>query len=100
MPKTFSVDAATAALTDLLTAIRNPTPASPIAGIDTEKISALETLTTIFQTPDEPKNDQSTDEPVPIPVCTVPAKIPRVGTYPEKIWAHHTRTWHVPRTTA
>ena len=33
MPKTASVDAATAALTDLITAILNPAPASPLAGI-------------------------------------------------------------------
>ena len=38
MPKQSSVDAATAAITDLLTAIRNPTPSSPFASIDTEKL--------------------------------------------------------------
>ena len=83
MPKTSSVDAATAAITDLLTVIRNPAPASPFAGIETEKLSALDTLTTIFQTPDEPYHEQSTDEPAPITVQSVPATLPRVGTPPE-----------------
>ena len=84
MPKPLSVDAATADLTNLLTAIRNPAPAIPLAGIDTEKLSALENLTTVFQTTYEPNHDQYTDEPFPIPVRPVPAKIMRVVTPPEK----------------
>ena len=83
MPKTCSDDAATTAITNLLTAIRNPAPASPISGIDTKKLSALEALTTIFQTPDEPNHDQSTDKTFPILVRPVSDKLPRVGTPPE-----------------
>ena len=92
MLKASSIEAATVAITDLITAIRNTAPASPFAGIDTEKLSALETLTTIFQTPDKPNHDQSTDKPVPIPVQPVPAKLPRVGTPLKKMQTHHTRT--------
>ena len=38
MPKTFSVDAATAYLNELITAILNPAPASPFSAIDTKKL--------------------------------------------------------------
>ena len=83
MPKTFSVDAATAYLNELITAILNPAPASPFSAIDTKKLPALETITTIFQTPDKPNHEKSTDKPVPIPVRPVRAKLPRVATPPE-----------------
>ena len=92
MPKTLSVDAETAALNDLLIAIQNPAPMSPFAIIDNEKLLALETLTTIFQTPEEPNHDQSTDEPVPIPVRPAPPNF-RGWAHPLKhMQAHHTQT--------
>lgn len=50
LPKTASIDAATAAANDLIEALRNPAPADPFAGLNTEKLAALGDLADIFKT--------------------------------------------------
>ena len=58
MPKTASNEAATAALTDLIVAVHNLAPAGTFSGIDTEKLSVLQTLATIFSTKSEDKTPE------------------------------------------
>jgi hypothetical protein len=49
MPKTSSVDAATAAARDLIYALQNPHPAAPIAPLADEHRKGLQNLAEIFQ---------------------------------------------------
>ena len=83
MPKNASNDAATVALTNFIAAVRNPAPTSLFSGIDTEKLSVLQTLATIFytksddETPELPKSPSKPALPAPNPY---PARPPRVET--------------------
>lgn len=76
MPKTSSIDAASAAATDLINALRNPTPASPLAGIDPTKLSALRELAVIFQSSTTPSL------PPPTATATTPNVPPTPPTTP------------------
>jgi hypothetical protein len=49
LPLTSAADDATAAARDLVDALRNPAPKTPFAGIDPEKLNALNKLATIFR---------------------------------------------------
>ena len=75
MPKTASIDAILAAARELSSALQNPAPATPFAGIDDIKLAALQKLAKIFQPPtanEEPPTEVA-------PEAVIPVQLPRVG---------------------
>ena len=81
--KTASNDVATTNLTDFIAAVRNPANAITFSGIDTEKLSALQTLATIFSTKSEDKTPELPKSPAKTylpPANPDPARPTRVET--------------------
>jgi hypothetical protein len=76
MPKTSSADTALRAALDLIDALRNPTPAAPIAPIGLQQLQALHQLADIFRAALPPT------PAAPPRVPTPPATPPRVPTPP------------------
>ncbi len=57
MPKTSSADAASAAATALIHALRHPAPASPFPNLGDDQLAALDQLAAIFQTVSGPSTE-------------------------------------------
>jgi hypothetical protein len=93
MPRTSSADAAVRAAEELIAALKNPSAASPLAPIGTERLQALKQLSEIFQkssseaqmqqqkkAPAKPFSPSSTpsNNPYPQSAPRVPQSTPRV----------------------
>jgi hypothetical protein len=95
MPQLSSADAAIRAAIDLCWALRNPTPASPLAAIGDAQMDAIHQLANIFAVAAEPVSTRATapprlkpvphspapPKPVPLPPLAT-AALPRVDTSP------------------
>jgi hypothetical protein len=105
MPTTSSHDTVVAAARDLVKALSNPTPASPLAPLGTQERAALEQLSNIFSNFSDPSITLDTKSPaapsVPRPVpATTPMRVqfqdlpteplPRVPPVPTAPIASHT----------
>jgi hypothetical protein len=76
MPTASSAEVAAAAARDLITALQNPSPASPLAPMGEGQLASLQVLATIFADVADPADNQPDTVPLALPPPAILATLP------------------------